>query len=360
MNKKRDLSIIISLVLILALACVMAFGFNGSRAGQSSDACDLSSTYEIRISACNSLMHPQTQGLQVMKEYVERMTEGKVTVHIYPNSQLGDEVESLGMVQKGAIEMATASMGPCSVYEPTFKVFDLPFLFNNYEEAWATLDSNVGAELLESLENAGLKGLAYMENGFRHVTNRVRPINSVEDYKGIKIRTMEVPMHMLMMKELGANPTPVPFSELYLALQQKVVDGQENPLANIFELKLSEVQSYVSLTGHLYDSMPLVTNLEWFKALPKTYQQIIQEGAIRGQNYSRFVNQQKEAKIIASYEGSSFKVNDVSDAAKEEMREKTLPVIRAEVAKEIGEEPINLLLEGVERVRKDIRAGLDY
>lgn len=359
MKNKQETLIIISLVIVLALASVFAFGFNGAGKAQSGDVDDLTAKFNIRISACNSLQHPQTQGLQVMKEYIEKESEGKITVSIHPNSQLGDEIESLEMVQKGTLEMATASMGPCSVFVQDFKVFDMPFLFDNYEQAWATLDSPVGTELMNTFETVGLKGMAYMENGFRHVTNNVRPIETVDDYKGIKIRTMEVPTHMKLFQMLGANPTPIPFSELYLSLQQNVVAGQENPLANIFELRLNEVQDYVSLTGHIYDAMPLVANLDWYNSMPLKYQEIVTEGAILGQNYSRFVNQQKESLIIKSYEGTSFKVNEVSLENKEKMREATQPQVREIIEGEIGNEPIELLLSGIERVKKDISAGLD-
>ena len=126
------------------------------------------------------------------------------------------------------------------------------------------------------------------------MTNNVRPINSPDDLKGIKIRTMEAPMHMENFKLLGANPTPVPWTELYMTMQQKVVDGQENPLANIWEVKMFEVQKFTSLTGHIYDPMPLVANLAWFNKLSKDQQAAIEKGALLAQNYSRFVNKDRE------------------------------------------------------------------
>lgn len=255
------------LAIMMTLVMVVAMAGCGGSTETVADSEDLG-TYEIRISACNSLDHPQTLGLDAMKKYIESETEGKVTVKIYPNSQLGAEIESVEQVQNGTLEMATASIGPLATFQKKFAVLDIPFLFDDYHQAWATMDSKVGSDLMDTLEETGLKGLAYMENGFRHTTNSVRAINTIDDFAGLKIRTMEAPMHMANFTALGANPTPVPWSELYMAMSQKIVEGQENPLANIWELNMYEVQSYVSLTGHIYDSMPLVTNLEWFESLP--------------------------------------------------------------------------------------------
>ncbi|MGE5583735.1 MAG: TRAP transporter substrate-binding protein [Bacillota bacterium] len=313
---------------------------------------------KIRISDCNSMTHPQTIGLQIFKQYVESRTKGAITVAIYPNSQLGAEVESVQQVKAGSLEMATASAGPLTSFNKNFMVLDIPFAFDNYETAWMVLDGPMGQKLLDSCEKVGLKGLAYMENGFRHVTNNVRPITTVEDFKGLKIRTMEAPNHIENFKRLGANPTPVPWSELYMAMQQGIVQGQENPLANIWEVKMYEVQKYCSLTGHIYDPMPLVANLAWFKKLPKDYQTIIEKGAILGQNYSRFVNKQREEELIDLLVSKGMKVNNVSNKVKAEMRDRSqaaiLDIIKGKVDKGFAEE----WLKAIKDAEKDVRSGL--
>ncbi len=237
---------------------------------------------KIRVSVCNAPSHPQNIGLEIFRQYVEAKTDGQVTVAVYPNSQLGGERESVEQCKNGSLEMATASAGPLTTFNNKFMVLDIPFAFDSYEMAWLVLDGPMGQKLLDSCEEVGLKGLAYMENGFRHVTNNVKPINTLEDLKGLKIRTMEAPMHMENFKNLGSNPTPVPWTDLYLTLQQKMVDGQENPLANLWEVKMYEVQKYASLTGHIYDPMPLVADLKWFNELSPDLQSIIEKGAILG------------------------------------------------------------------------------
>lgn len=312
----------------------------------------------IRISACNSENHPQTIGLNLMKRYVEEKTKGNVTIKIFPNSQLGSEEESLQQVQSGALEMATASIGPLTTFQKKFYVLDIPFLFNTYNEAWMVLDSKVGVSLLDSLEKSGLKGLCFMENGFRHVTSSVKPIQSKADFKGLKIRTMQAPMHVENFAKLGANPTPVPWSELYLSMQQKIVDGQENPLANIWDLNMYEVQKYTSLTCHIYDAMPLVTNLKWFNKLSPEYQKIITVGAILGQNYSRFVNAEREEAIKEKLAQKGMKVNELSKKARDEIKAAGQPAVIAKVKKELGAKDVDNFMTDINKVKADILKGL--
>ena len=315
-------------------------------------------TKKARISVCNSMTHPQTLGLMLFKKYVEEKTKGEIEIAIYCNSQLGGERESVEQVKSGALEMATASAGPLTTFNNKFMVLDIPFAFDSYDAAWGVLDGPTGQKLLDSSEKIGLKGLAYMENGFRHVTNNVRPITGPENFDGIKIRTMEAPMHMANFKTLGANPTPVPWTELYMTMQQKIVDGQENPLANIWELKMYEVQKYTSLTGHIYDPMPLVANLAWFNKLPKDYQAIIEKGAILGQNYSRFVNQARERELVDKLTAKGMQVNDVSAQAKDKMREKSQGMIVDKIKASTDKKFVEDWLAAIKTFNKDVNAGM--
>ncbi|WP_432661881.1 DctP family TRAP transporter solute-binding subunit [Wukongibacter baidiensis] len=315
-------------------------------------------SYEIRISAANSESHPQTLGLYAMKEYVEKESNGKLTISVFSNGQLGDEDVSLEQVQAGTLEMATASIAPVATFQKKFFALDIPFLFDTYEEAWMVMDSSVGIDLLDSLDEVGLKGLAYMENGFRHITTDNKEVKALKDLEGLKIRTMNSPMHIKNFQALDSNPTPVPFSELYMAMSQNIVNGQENPIANIWDVNMYEVQSYVSLTGHIYDAMPLVTNLKWWNELPPQYQTIIQKGAILGQNYSRFCNYEREDILKAKLEEKGMTVVEVSKEAKDEMRAASQDVVADAVKKEVGEETISNFLNGIENVKKDIVKGI--
>jgi len=313
---------------------------------------------DIRISACNSNTHPQSLGLFAMKEYIEKESGGKIQVHVFCNGQLGDEELSLAQVQAGTLEMCTASIAPITTFQKKFEVLDIPFLFNNYEEAWMVLDSKAGQELFDSLESVNLKGLAWMENGFRHISTKNVPVNKMADLKGLKIRTMNAPMHILNFTSLGCNPTPINFSELYMAMSQNIVEGQENPLANVWDLNMFEVQKYVSLTGHIYDSMPLICNNNWWNQLPKEYQTIIQQGSMIGQNYSRFCNFNRESVLEEKLTEKGMTIIDISDEARQEMKDATQEVVANAVRKEVGNDFVTEFLDCIDGVRKEVVKGL--
>jgi tripartite ATP-independent transporter DctP family solute receptor len=341
---------------VLAAGALMLTGCGGKQEApaQAAAAAEAQPQVNIRISVANSLDHPQTLGLGLMKKYVEEKSGGKVTVAIYPNSQLGSEMESLEQVQNGTLEMATASIAPIATFQDKFAVMDIPFLFADYNQAWAVLDSMTGQTLMSTLEEVKMKGLAWMENGYRHTTNSVKPIKTAADFKGLKIRTMEAPNHMASFSALGANPTPVPYSELYLALSQKVVDGQENPLANIWDLNMYEAQKYVSLTGHIYDTTPLICNLEWFAKLPGNYQRIIEVGALLGQNYSRFVNADREAAIVTALQAKGMEINSLTPAALDEIKNISQPAVVKAIGDKVDQAFIQSFMDGIKAVDADI------
>ena len=232
---------------------------------------------------------------------------------------------------------------------------DIPFVYNSYTEAWMVLDSYVGTNLLDKMEAQGLKGMAYMENGMRQVTSNVSAINSIADFKGVKLRTMQNNNHMESFSALGANPTPVAFSELYISLSQKVVNAQENPIANVTDKKLYEVQKYLSLTNHIYDAMPLVCNLEFFNSLPQAYQKVVQAGAIYAQEFSRFCNLEREDLILADLADKyGMQINEVSADARAEMAKVAQPAVIKLVAKDIGQDAVDQYMNDVKDVLAQI------
>ncbi len=207
-------------MLKIVIASVLIFSLSGTALAAKT----------IRVSLCNSETHPQSIGLQLFKQIVEEQTKGELKVNLYYNSQLGGEREFCGAGEKWASGNGHCFSWTDDHIQPRFMVLDIPYAFNDYNEAWMVTDGPAGQALFKSCEEIGLKGLGWYENGFRHTTNSSKPVKTIDDFKGLKIRTMEAPMHMEAFKLLGANPTPVPWTELYLVMQQRVVDGQENPL----------------------------------------------------------------------------------------------------------------------------------
>lgn len=354
MMKKRIFASILTAGMVVGMLCACSTTNSSTPAGSAAGDSGGTDKYTIRVACENSDSYPATLGLAVMKAYVESHTDGAVQVDIYSNGQLGGEEETLEQTAQGTIEMAVASFAPLATYDNNFELMDIPFVFSSYEQAWMVLDSHVGTDLMGTLESQGLKGLAYMENGFRQCTSSVGPINTMADFKNLKIRTMQNNNHMASFSALGANPTPVAFSELYMALSQKTVDAQENPIANVTDKKLYEVQKYLSLTNHIYDAMPLVCNLDYWNKLPAKYQTAVQAGAIYGMEYSRFCNEERESEILEFVAKQGMTVNEVTADARAEMAATAQPAVQAQVAKDLSQDTVTQYMNDVKNVLSDI------
>jgi tripartite ATP-independent transporter DctP family solute receptor len=200
---------------------------------------------------------------------VEARTQGRYKVQTFYSGALGAERESVEGVQLGTLDLTLTSTGPLPNFVPEIAILDIPFLFRDYAHARAVLDGPIGQDMLQKFPPKGMVGLAWAENGFRQMTNNKRPINTPEDLRGLKMRTMENPIHIEAYRQLGIQPTPMAFTEVYTALQQGTVDGQENPLSVITSAKLDQVQKNLSITGHVYSPAIILMNKgQWEKLAP--------------------------------------------------------------------------------------------
>ncbi|WP_235040603.1 TRAP transporter substrate-binding protein [Vreelandella profundi] len=207
---------------------------------------------EISVGYAISSNSHYGEGSRAFKETLERLSDGEFTVSDHPSGSLGGERAMIEGLQIGTVDVVITSTGPLGNFVPETYVLDLPFLFTSYEQARCVLDGEIGQELLDKMGEHDLVGLSWSENGFRHITNSQRAIAAPEDVSGLKIRTMENRIHQQAFEGLGASPTPMAMPELFTALQQGTVDGQENPIAVIVAANLYEVQDQLSLTGHVY------------------------------------------------------------------------------------------------------------
>jgi tripartite ATP-independent transporter DctP family solute receptor len=229
----------------------------------------------------------QTAGLK-FKEIVESGTNGSVKVDIFFGGQIGGDRDAIEGVKLGTVEMTVAGAGIFANFEPKMGITALPFLFENFEQAWAFDDSAINAEVdKQLLQSSDIRVLAYWENGFRCLTNSARPVNSPTDVQGMKIRTPENPIILATMRAMGANPSPLPWPEVYMALQQKSFDGQENPIPLIYAAKLYEVQKHLAITNHVYEPMPLVISEKFWKRLTPSEQEVIQRAALESRDFNR-------------------------------------------------------------------------
>lgn len=235
-------------------------------------------------------------------------------VKIYHSASLGTETQILQQIQMNTVQMGIITAGPFDAFVPEVRVIGYPFLFANFEEVDRVLDGPAGKRLLKKLEKARFKGLAYSENGFRHLTNNKRPVHTVKDVAGIKIRVMESALHKELWRLLGANPTPMGWP-IYTELQQGTIDAQENPLWVIWTYKLFEVQKYLALTGHVYSAHIDVANLDWFNALPAADQKLIEQCMQQAAAYERHWNRQNEANFLAQLKQAGMQVDEHPDLA---------------------------------------------
>lgn len=289
-------------------------------------------TKVIKVSTTTQPTHIYNVGLAHFAKIVKEKSAGGMEVQIFPAAQLGSERDAVEGLQLGTLEMTLTSTGPLGNFIPEIKVLNLPFLFKNRTEAYKILDGDIGTEIASKFPKIGMRSLGWYENGFRHITNNVRPINNLADMKGLKIRVMEDSLFIASMKALGASPLPMAFGELYTALEQGTVDAQENPLVNIDASRFYEVQKHLAITGHFYSPSMLMVSEIFFQGLSKEYQKIVVDAGIAARDFERNLSieadKTTEAKLVAA--GMT-----VTHPDKEEFIKAVAPVYQA-AAKDIG------------------------
>jgi len=247
---------------------------------------------------------------------VERRTSGRYKVQTFYSSALGAERESVEGVQLGTLDLTLNSTGPLPNFVPEVAILDIPFLFRDYAHARAVLDGPIGQELLGKFPAKGMVGLAWAENGFRHMTNSKHAVNVPDDLRGLKMRTMENPIHIEAYRQFGILPTPMAFTEVYTALQQGTVDGQENPLSVITAAKLDQVQKYLSLTGHVYSPAVFLMNKAQWDKLSAIDKQAFLEAATEGVKANRARVDDDERKAVAELRAKGMTVAENIDRTK--------------------------------------------
>ncbi|MEO9526967.1 TRAP transporter substrate-binding protein [Roseibium sp.] len=280
---------------------------------------------------------PNARAAVVFKEEVEKNSDGRIEINIRPAAQLGGDVEIIEQTQMGMVHIAIPPTGNLANFNEQMYLFDLPFLMNDDASMKRVLDGDVGTELLGTLEANNLHGIAMWGAGFRNMTNNIRPINGPGDLEGIKMRTLQAPTILATYRAYGANPTAMAYVEVYNGLQQGVVEGQENPLANIASMKFYEVQKYMTLSRHAYHTYAAVMNNAAWASLPDDLKTVIEEAMIVGRDAARRFTDEDEAKIIEGIKGQ-IEIQELpaegraafieaSQPIYEEFREKVTPAL---------------------------------
>lgn len=294
----------------------------------------------LRIGYATSPTSHYGVGSTVFCEEVEKGTEGRFTCQQFPSSALGGEREMIESVQLGTLDLVNTSTGPLGNFVPEVQIVDIPFLFRDYDHARKVMDGEVGQGLLAKMKEKGLIGLAWTENGFRHMTNNIRPIVQAQDASGLKMRTMENRVHMDGYKTFGILPTPMAFPELFTALQQGTVDGQENPIPVILASNFSQVQRHLSLTNHVYSPAVLILSPSVWNKLSDADKQIFLDAAKAASTAQRQKVNQDEADGIAKLRQDGMQVVEQVDG--ESFRQAVTPAY-AEYAKQFGADNIRAI-----------------
>lgn len=308
-------------------------------------------TKTIKFANQNAKGHPIVMGMEKFAELVETRSGGRLKVNVFPGGALGSDQANVTALQAGTLEMASMNSGIFANLVKEFAIYDFPFLFANPKEADAVVDGEFGKSLHARLEERGIVGLGYYELGFRHITNSRRPINRVEDIAGLKLRVIPNPINVDWVTALGANPTPLPFPELYAALEQRAVDGQENPVATIYGAKLFEVQRHMALTYHQYNPQSVVISKRFWDTLTAEEKKIIQDAAAESAVYQREQSRAAVASTLDNLRKANMQVTELPAAEVAKLRERMRPVV-AKHSATVGEATVNAVMTELEKLRR--------
>jgi tripartite ATP-independent transporter DctP family solute receptor len=279
----------------------------------------------------------QGRATKVFADEVEKASGGKMKIRAIGAAALGSDVQMQQALIGGAQEMMVGSTATLVGITKEMAIWDTPFLFNNAKEADVVLDGPVGQKVMDKLQEKGLVGLVYWENGFRNLTNSKRPVTKVEDLDGIKLRVMQNNVFLESFKTLGANAVPLPFSELFSALETKTVDGQENPFNTILSSKFYEVQKYLTVTNHVYSPWIVTVSKKYWDQLSKDEQKVLMDAAKKSRDFERQDTRAEADKALADLKGKGMQINQLSPAEANRMREK-LAAVNAGIAANVGED----------------------
>lgn len=306
----REFFVLASIILVMLLLTNLAGCSNSAESREEGNT----NEYEemiILVGGTVPDIHPITRALYMFEEIVERESGGAMKVEVYPSAQLGTGREMVEAIQMGNIHMGESTIAPFASWTDEFSLLALPFLFDSREHAFRVVDSDLGRQMADNVaELTGVRVIGFWENGIRQLTNGKKPVRSPEDLKGMKIRVMENPLYLNLFTAIGSNPMPMAFGELYTALQQKTIDGQDNPYAIVATNKFYEIQPYMTELGHVFDFSGFMINEEWYQGLGDKERALIDKAVAEATAYQReeAVKYELEAKKIVEETGVKIEV----------------------------------------------------
>lgn len=293
---------------------------------------------------------PLGAGAAKFAELVAAKSGGKMQVKIYNSGQLGSEVQQIGATQGGTQDFVLLSSTPLTSLVKDLQVLDFPGLMDRTDAADALLDGPVGSSMLAKFQDKSLVGLSFWENGFRQFTNSKRRILRVEDFSGLKVRVPPNPIYIDMFKELGTNPVPMSFTQLYTALETRTVDAQDNAMATNYMAKFNEVQKYLTLTRHIYNPMVVVGSKKLWDSMSADERKIITDSMRDARGYQRKLNREKEDFFVSEMKKAGMTVDELPATEAQKMKAMMKPVID-KYAKEVGVEYVTHVYAEMDRIK---------
>lgn len=281
----------------------------------------------FKLALQNPKGHPLASGAEKFADIVAARSGGKLKVNVFPGGTLGSDAANVSALQGGTIEFVVLNSGILAAQVKDFVVYDFPFMFANAREADAVVDGPLGQKLHAKLQDKGIVGLAYWELGFRQLTNARRAVTKVEDIAGLKLRVIPNPINIDWVKALDANPTPLAFPELYAALEQKAVDGQENPISVIQANKFNEVQKFITLTNHQYNPQSVIFSKKVWDGLNAAERKVLQDAALEAGKFQRQLTRDQASGSLDELRKSGMQVSEFSTAETARLRDRMKPVI---------------------------------
>ncbi|WBA10511.1 TRAP transporter substrate-binding protein [Salinivibrio kushneri] len=305
----------------------------------------------IRIGHDSQPGSPLSEAFDVFEKDVEKASEGAINIEVYGGGQLGGVRETTEMVQSNNLQMTTAASVLLSPIIPEFSVLDTFYMFEDREHAHRVLDSEAGDKLLESMESKGFKGLGYLELGFRNFTNNEKPLETMSDFDGLKIRSASNPSQISAWKAAGLSPVPLSWGEIYTSLQQGLIQGQESATDSVYTQRFYEVQKYLSLTEHIYSNHVLFTNPDFWKSLTEEERSIIDDALENFIAYQRDLAGKKNKETLSILKKEGIKINTVPQETRDSLKNALNSAVADDIKEKTGTELYNLVMEKTESLR---------
>ncbi|HEY5899041.1 MAG TPA: TRAP transporter substrate-binding protein [Burkholderiales bacterium] len=306
---------------------------------------------ELKFATQNPKGHPLVTGMERFAELVAKASGGKMKVNLFPGGVLGSDQANVSALQGGTLDMVVLNSGILASQVKEFGIYDFPFMFASPKEADAVVDGPFGSMMHAKLEPKGIVGLAYWELGFRQITNSRRPIHKLDDIAGLKLRVIPNAINVDWVKALGANPTPLPFPEVYAALDQKAIDGQENPMTVIAANKFYEVQKYLVVTNHQYNPQSLIFSKKVWDTLSAGNRKILADAAVEAGRHQREVSRGAANAALETLKKNGMQVTELSAPELVKFREAMKPVV-AKHSEVVGKETVDALQAELSKLRK--------